>query len=268
MPDTSPTPPPRPGIVPWLVGLFALWQLAFAPLANVMEFVPQRPSAYDLGPPIESTQRWGQFTTVEPIQWTAELVGDVLAFWGEVTGQEQGWNMFTPGFPPYTVVAVAELRFPDGTTDRVGSRFEPPDLARPGPRAPLIRDREFNFEANIVMLAWECDEKALADRPDVWRKLPVKARENDDLLLRWLTWRARRYQAAHPDRPAPTEVVLLLRYVPIPLPAAPDALRGPAFERPFARWRPGGPLEPGEMPLEGYDPVARRYVRLKRWREP
>jgi hypothetical protein len=265
MSSTEPVLAPRRGLVPWLVGLFALWQLAFAPLANVMEFVPQRQTESDRNPPIETTQRWGRFTDVEAIQYAAEVLGDGLSFWGEATGQEQGWNMFTPEFPPSTVVPLVELRFPDGSTDRVRSRFDPSDPARPRARPPLIHDREFNFEANIFMLAWLCHPQALAERPEQWRDLPERVREQDRLLTRWLAWQAHRYHAAQPDRPFPTEVVLLLRFIPIP---GPHGGSGQEVERPFARWFPAGPAEPGLLPLEGYDPVARRYVRLKSWEEP
>ena len=108
-----------------LVGLFALWQLAFAPLANLWEFIPRRPTEADSYPELSTTQRWGRFTDNERLQYTSEFAGDMLALYAEVTGQDQGWNMFTPDFPPHTVVPVAELHFADGTTARVASRFAP-----------------------------------------------------------------------------------------------------------------------------------------------
>lgn len=269
MPDENPRPhhglppPARSGALPWLVGAFALWQLVFPPLANVLEFVPLRPTASDLDPPIETTQTWGRFTAVEPLQRSAEALGYTLAMWGELTGQEQGWNMFTPAFPPWTVVMAAEFHFPDGTTDRTASRFDP---SPPRPRVPLLYDREFNYEANVFMLAWHCHPESLAEQPDVWRRLPERVRENEHLVTRWLSWQAKRYAAAHPGKPAPAEVVLVLRYIPTPRPES-GAVR-PGFERPFARWFPGGPKQPGLMPLEGYDPVAGRFVPLRQWGRP
>jgi hypothetical protein len=269
MPDHPFTPTPRPGIVPWLVGGFALWQLVVIPLVNLFEFVPLRPTRFDTDPPIETAQRWGRFTESERLQQAAEGVGYFLAAWAEATGQDQGWIMFTPGFPPHTVVLAAEFRFPDGTTDRSCSRFYPADLANPRPRWPVIDDREFNFEANIFMLAWDCDPRSLAERPEEWKKLPERVRENEHLVTAWLRWQSNRYRAAHPEKPEPTEVVLLLHYIPTPLPGEPaDWTRRPAFERPFARWCPGALPEPDFMAVEGFDPVANRFVRLKQWPRP
>jgi hypothetical protein len=272
MPADNPRPendlPPAAGrgILPWLVGLFALWQLVFPPLANLMEFVPLRPTAYDTDPPIESTQRWGRFTDSEALQRAAEALGYTLAAWGEATGQEQGWNMFTPAFPPYTVVPIAEFHFPDGTTDRLASRFDPPDPANPRSRFPMLYDREFNYEANVFMLAWHCHPESLAEQPDVWRRLPERVRENESLITRWLSWQTRRYAAAHPERLPPAEVVLILRYIPTPPPDGGPL--PPGFERPFARWFPAGAAGADDLPLEGYNPVAGRFVRLKRWVRP
>jgi hypothetical protein len=263
-----PTPPaPSRGVLPWLVGAFALWQLASLFLANMFEFVPLRQTASDIDPPVETPQRWGRFTSNEALQSAAETVGYALASWTELTGQEQGWNMFTPGFPPQTVVPAVELRFADGTTARAYSRFEPPDPRNPRPRWPLVHDREFNYEANIFMLAWHCTPQTLAERPDEWRALPEKVRENDSLLIKWLTWRVREFRSSHPDK-QPVEAVLVLRCFPTPLPDNPSAPPEPMYERPFARLVLDRDPQPGELPLEGYDPVAGEWVRLKAWAGP
>lgn len=264
MPEHVPVPVAKAGPLPWLVGVLALWQLVFAPLANISEFVPRRPTPADDYPERSPTQRWGRFTDGEFVQRASERIGDALAAWGEVTGQEQGWNMFTPDFPPHTVVPIAELRFAGGGTLRSESRFSPPDPERPRPRWPLIRDREFNYEANITMMGWHATPEAVAARPDVWRALPQRVRENQELVTHWLAWKARGCRAAHPDAPEPSEVVLVFRYIPTPLPSdPPGAPRRPVFERPVARWVPAAARAPGVLPLEGYDPVTNRFVALK-----
>ena len=82
-------------------------------------------------------------------------------------------------------------------------------------------------------------------------------------ILVWLRWHVREYQKAHPDRGTPTEVVLKFRYIPTPLPGEPKEWTKPLTERPYCRWKINEPPEPGYLPLEAYDPVANRYVRLK-----
>ena len=264
MAEPSPLPTPRAGPLPWLAGAFALWQLAFIPLSNAWEWLPRRPTPADDYPERSTTQRWGRFTDSDLVQGASERVGDVFAFWAEVSGQDQGWNMFTPDFPPHTVVPIAELQWDDGRTARVESRFSPPDPARPGMRWPLIYDREFNYEANITMLGWHATPEAVATRPDRWRELPERVRENQELVSRWLAWKMRLHLRERPGTPTPSQVVLVFRYIPTPLPTDPvGAPRRPTFERPFARLFPGGPREPGLLPLEGYDPVAHRFVKLK-----
>jgi hypothetical protein len=232
-------------------------------LANVWEFVPRRPTPADDYPERSPTQRWGRFTDRDGLQTASERVGDLLALYGETTGLEQGWNMFTPDFPPHTVVPVAELHFTDGTVARVESRFSPADPERPGVRWPLVHDREFNFEANITMLGWHASAETVRARPAVWSKLPDRVGDSHELVTRWLRWKANAYRAAHPTAGEVAEAVLVFRYIPTRLPDdPPGAPRRPAFERPFAKWHPGGPKASGLLPLEGFDPVAGRWVTL------
>jgi hypothetical protein len=250
-------PPTRHGRLAWLVGAFALWQIVFPVLANGWEFIPRRPAPADSYPELSSTQRWGRFTGWDGVQYASEVAGDAFTFWGEVSGLEQGWNMFTPDFPPYTVVPIAELHFADGSSARVASRFAPADPEHPGMRWPLVHDREFNYEANITMIGW------FGEKPEVGARLPERVRDNNELLIRWLAWKTRMYRAANPGAPEPTEVVMIFHHIPTRPPGAgTETPRKPIFERPFAKWFPAGPQKPGFLPLEGYDPVAKRFVPL------
>lgn len=260
----DPLPPARSGPLAWLVGAFALWQIAFPVLANLWEFVPRRPTPADDYPERSTTQRWGRFTDRDALQSASETAGDALAWHGELTGLEQGWNMFTPDFPPHTVVPIAEIHFANGDTARVESRFSPADPDRPGMRWPLIHDREFNYEANITMLGWHADEAVVAARPEVWSKLPDRVRDSHELITRWLRWKLNTHRAANPASGEVAEVVMVFRYIPTRLPDGPsDAPRRPTFERPFAKWYPNGPRAPELLPLEGFDPVAKQFRPLK-----
>ena len=257
---TSPLPPSvLRTAAGWLVGLFAVWQLVFPVLANVLEFVPIRPTAGDQNPPPESTQRWGRFTSNDTLQSSVEGVGYGVSWYAQLNGQEHGWDMFTPGFPPYTVVPFAELDTADGRTVRVHSRFDPVEYRQPRMRLPFRHNREFNCEANLFMLAWHFDPKLPADHPRQ-PDLPKKVRENEELLTRWLKYQQRRHGDA-------TEVRLVLRYLPMAKPGAAGDAGEPA-EVPFARWQPGVIPAQGKLAVEAFDPRAKRFVTLDGWDEP
>ena len=245
------------------VGLFALWQMAFLVGDNAIDFIPRRPAPTDINPSMRFYQEYGAFTSVEPLQRGVEKVGDVLDFWSEITGQQQGWSLFAPGFPPHTIFPAVEFHFPDGTSETLRSPYEPPDLNALGVRAPLVHTRMYNIEIQFAVNGWVCTEESLRDRPEVWKAMPNTVRDGHAATLAWLKWRTRAFKAAHPDRGEPGEVVLKFRYIPTPLPNEPRGWTKPITERPYARWKPGTPPEPGFLELEGYDPVAKQFVRLK-----
>jgi hypothetical protein len=260
---TEPPPPARRGLAV-AVGLFALWQLVFLPAANLIDFVPRRPAPSDVDPVMDMYQVRGTFTSFEPLQRTAELAGDALDFWSEVTGQDQGWMLFAGGNPPYSLFQAVELHFAYGEVVEIRSRFEPTDLRNPAPRAPLVHDRFFNFEAQFPNPGWYCSPESVERFPEVWsRELPKAARDGCPQILVWLRWHVAEYRKAHPERGTPTVVVLKHRYIRTPLPGEPREWTKPIEERPYCRWRPGETPEPGYLPIEGYDPVAKRFVRLR-----
>jgi hypothetical protein len=245
------------------VGLFAAWQLVYLPAANLIDLVPRR-----TGPPLEpiddSHQVRGTFTSVEPLQRAAEITGDALDFWSEVSGQEQGWSLFAPGMPPYTVVPAAEFHFADGTSDTLLSPYEPTDKRRPRLRPPLVDNRPFNNEAMLTYPVWFIPPVEIAEAfappedvarlPEAYRTLPEAARAWRGLVRAWLAWRLKEYRAAHPERGAPVAVVLKHRYIPTPAPNQPPDWTAPVVERPYAKWRPG------DDGYEVYDAVNRRFV--------
>ena len=246
MAQSPPAPRAVAAVLPWLVGALALWQVAFPVLANLFEFVPRRATPEDHFPELSPTQRWGRFTRSDALQSAGERAGDLLSAWGELTGLDQGWNMFTPDFPPHTVVPVAEVYFADGRTARVWSRFAPANPDAPGARWPLVHDREFNFEANITMFGWHYSPDARRE----WGHLPARVSENRELVRAWLNWKSRGTGAR--------EARLIFHYIPTRMPNdAPGAPRRPSYELQVAKWFPATGA------LEAFDPVAARWVPLK-----
>lgn len=261
-PAAAPLPPAR-RVLAVAVGLFATWQLVFIPLANLIDFVPRR-----LGPPLEPVsdnyQARGTFTTIESLQRAADYTGAVLDAWGELSGQEQGWSMFTPGMPPYTVAPAVEFRFASGPSDTVLSPYEPLDKENPRPRPMLVNARPLHVESQFVFPAWFAPPEELArgpvppegfaQLPEVYRSLPGAARKWRALICAYLAWRLKEYRAAHPDRPEPVEVVLKHRFIPTPHPGHPRVWTQPVVERPYALWRPA------DGSYEVYDAVEKRFV--------
>lgn len=261
----APAPPslPRRALAA-AVGLFAAWQLVYLPAANLIDFVPRR-----LGPPLEPVtdnyQKRGQFTTVEPLQRAADGAGRVLDAWAEVSGQEQGWSLFAPGLPPYSVIPAVEFRFDNGASDTLLSPFEPLDKQAPRVRAPLVNNRPFNIEAQVMYpVQFAAPEEVarlyappeqLAQLPEVYRGLPAAAHRWRGVIRAYLAWRLEAYREAHPGRPEPVEVVLKHRYIPTPKPGEPRGWARPAVERPFARWRPA------DDTFEAFDPADGRWVK-------
>ena len=246
-----------------VVGLFATWQLVFLPTANLIDFFPRR-----VGPPLEPIsdgyQQRGTFTTNEPLQKAADCTGAVLDFWSEVTGQEQGWSLFAPGMPPYSVMPAVEFRFDDGTSDTVLSPYEPTDKLNPRYRPPMVDNRPFNIEAQLMYPVWFAPPEEItalyappedvAQLPEVYRTLPGTARVWRDVIRAWLAWRLKAYREAHPDRPAPVEVILKHRFIPTPKPTDPRGWVQPIVERPYVKWKPATDT------FEVYDAVNKQFV--------
>lgn len=242
-----PRPPARPAAV--AAGAFALWQLVFIPASNLVDFIPRRASPADVDPVMDYVQKRGTFTAVEPLQRAAEVVGTAFDLWGEASGQEQGWQLFSDGNPPHSLFPVVELTYADGVVV-IPSRFEPADLARPRPRPPLVNNRLYNFQAQFTNPGYFCSAESLARHGEIWSAgLPVAVRDTRGPLIAWFRW-----HAATAGRGTPVEAVMSYRYIPTPMPDEPKSWAGPVLARPYARWRPAADA------LDAYDPVAGRFV--------
>lgn len=239
-----------------LVGLFATWQLVALPAVNLLNFVPLRPVGAPLEPNLNPYQARGTFTTSEPLQRTADGAGRALELWTEASGQEQGWSLFAPGPPPYSVFVAAELQWADGTRETLLSQYEPRDYAHPPLRAPLVHCRHYHFEVQFVYPVWYASPEAVAERPHMWSDLPDQVRERRPEIRAWLSWRLNEYLTANPRRERPVAMVMKHRYISTPHPNQGPAAPRTVDERPFARWHPA------TDEVEAFDLITRRFVPL------
>ena len=234
--DHTPSPARRGLAV--LVGLFAAWQLVSLLAANLIVFVPLRSAGPPLEPGSNLYQTKGTFTACEPLQRAADGTGRALEFWGEVSGQEQGWSLFAPGTPPYSVFPAIEFQWADGTRDTLLSQYEPRDYTKPPVRAPFVHTRHFHFESQFVLPAWYASPEAVAEYPELAAGLPDVVRAWRHEIRAWLGWRLKEYLAANPHRDRPRAIVLIHRYISTPKPGEPADGPRTVSERPFARWWP------------------------------
>jgi hypothetical protein len=245
------------------IGLFALWQMVFLIAANVIDLVPRR---IDEAPELrmDPLQQIGTFTTIEPLQAVADAIGNVIDFYSEVTGQEQTWPLFAPGFPPHSTFGAIEVKFSDGTNTTILSDYEPRDYNRAPYRLPFFNVRRYNVEYQFVPAVMQHTEEAIQAQPEEVRAITFMSyRTNQPTLTRWLKWRIGEWEKENPGHGPPVEIIYKARYIPTPLPSEAKTWSKPVRERPLARWQhPDRPPPVGELPLQVYDVSAKRWVTL------
>jgi hypothetical protein len=260
----------RPGIAQVALGLFIVWQILFLAAANLLPILPHgEPEDGELSdsrcvpPPPEGGG---------PLQPVINLAGRLTDCWTKWTGQMQAWWLFAPAVPPQATFPLVELRW-DGPAGSAESAVPPPvrlrSVLEPDDptcycRLPGSHDRLFHYEIRLglVLLYW--DEQSLARHPDEWRRMLMeRVRRQWRSMRAYLRWRSEHFREEHPERPEPNELVLYIHVYRIPRPGEPaDYAHGPV-EVPLARWRPTAEGTPGRLPLEAWDPVARRFVELR-----
>jgi hypothetical protein len=261
------TPAPRPTLRQVLLGLFVVWQLIFLLGANVLEFIPHRPVERDeLTDFRESNHLSSQ---------SRGLLGWVAAptdLWAEATGQYQVWWLFAPHVPTQATFLAVDLRWDDDSAlapvassatpapVRLLSDLEPADPAVYF-RWPGSRERQFHYEVRLALHYLFWDEQEAASQIEDWKPfIRCRVTRQWRSLRAYLRWQLQAFQREHPELPSPRQAVLSVRLYHIP-PAGQRLPIGPV-EVPLARWwiHEDGPADC--LPIEVYDPFARRFERL------
>jgi hypothetical protein len=255
------TPPQKCCVAKWkaaLLGGFVCWQLFYLFATNALQFVPIRVPA-DPGDALLNLQSVGRFTTDDRLQTLADAAGAGLARYSEVSGQIQFWKLFTPEFPPHTIVLVTRAEFRDGRVADVVSDYAPPEEV-PAVRVPRRDVRPFQFEACTGLGPWAVTEVMIVRDHETARVLSVGWAGNRSRAVRVVMlnhWN--RYKAQHPDEPDPVVLSLIVRFVAKPAWGAARSDTPTVTDRPFVRWsNPFGPYPS----LDAFDPVAGGFVRI------
>jgi hypothetical protein len=240
------------------LGLFIVWQVFFLLAANLMPMLHlerYEPPAEPGIAPLDA-----QHTSIRAhVHDAAHDLEKLLWRWQHLTGQAQGWALFSAvckqsTFLPIDVFcadAQAPLRLPSPNEPVTGpDRFKPPGTSR-------LSDYEFY----AFMQFWDWDEDAVRREPEKWRtRLEEHLREQWPRLQAYLRWRLRSFRESHPDCQI-THVDLIARRYALPAVEGERKWSGPV-ETPILRWRPDGETPACGLPFEMFDPVTRQFVSL------
>jgi hypothetical protein len=268
------SPQHRPTLAQHLLGLFVIWQFGFLCASNIFAFFPH-------GDPEEgelSDSRTGPARGAEsgPVQNSIDAANFVLERWEHLTGQIQAWWLFAPGFPPQATFPVVELRWDDPDTAIRSNSVEPthppvrlhsllePQNTKSYARLPGSFDRLFHYEIRfgLLMTLWD-DKPKDATVYGIWEDaIRDRVQRQWRSMRAYLRWRVRAFQEEHPDRPMPTQAILIIRIYPTPAPGA--TIRPAPIEKALARWQPAADGTGDFLPIEMCAPRSDKFVRLPR----
>ncbi len=268
--SVSETKRPKPGWKSVLLGLFVLFQVAYLPLANLMQLVPREMPA-EKGELNVHVQREGAVSNQRWLQEGINGLGSALDRWSELSGQSQVWSLFAPDFAKQSIFPVVEFNSFDG---RLRSRATVPSMRIPSNfthyfRWPGSSSRPASYEFLLVSVYWYYTPESLEARGNEWRDAVFdRVREQQRSLQAYLRVQMRAYlslqkqllRGTSKDIPDPDEVILSVRVIPSPPPGS--ETRPASYTMPLARWYPNQLPDPDFLPVEAYDPVAKQFVRL------
>jgi hypothetical protein len=241
-----------------LLGLFVTWQLVYLPAANLFQFFPLRVRA-DSGDLPLSLQQVGRFTDDDGLQSFADAAGAGLTRYAELSGQIQGWRLFTPELPPTTIVLIGRFEWADGRSAEFVSPVAPPE-------SPVIfrlprRDlRAFHFEACLGLGPWAVSPHLLTRDPDAVSSLTLGwAAERPRSVRTTMRDYWTRYRSEYPIESEPCSITLITRQIAKPVLGVRESQKPVVTDRPFVRWT--DPFGPSER-LDAFDPVRGVFVRV------
>jgi hypothetical protein len=219
----APLPLPRPSPLRQVaivlkvaaVAGFVLWQLFFLVVRNPLDFWYKPLKGW-----LRDEDLWDSSA-----KFVVDPADDATTYYGDYTGIDQNWKMFTPPLARTATFLGVRVEFADGTSDVVASENEPAD--------PQSYFRYGGWRQRKLE-----DQMAFSTPGSLWGE-PERA-----LWEAYARWSLRRWKAAHPNDPRTvTHVVLIGRRFTFPKPDEdPSAVGGPE-ESTGGTFLPDGTLE-------------------------
>ena len=294
--DQQPPPSTSPRVTGprILLGAFILWQLAFLLGINFLDMINsgrEEMQDKDYSPGIDRVfpgwpSKSGHFHDLTDI-------GDkITRRYAQLTGQTQGWSLFAPDvgrqcvFPAVLVrwdrdplsapafsLPLASLTARNPLTKAVfwsAAATAPKSVTIISDNEPrdvkhFLRIGHFRLRRleSSISLILRVDDKAETptEAAERWRSRIARLLDEDgDVAKAYLHWRWESYRKAHPDLPAPKQLILVMRrYAIRPPEKSPPYWDGP-FTVPVARWQP----KANRTELEMYNPVLQRFQEIAR----
>lgn len=256
----------RPTGAQLLLGLFISWQLLFMAAANYLAFLPHGQA--EEGELSDSRSTPVQADAAGVAQKAINFAAGITDAWSYLTGQVQAWWLFAPDVPRACTFPVVELRWEEDAEPatippvRLRTILEPDD-PHAYFRPPSSFDRLFHYEVRLGLIVSNWNEQTFEQNPEFWRgAIKDRVRRQWRSTRAYLRWHVQHFQREHPELPPPKQAILSIRFYPIPEPRQSLVAWRTPGEQPLARWRLDLPPRPGELPIEAFDPIAKRFVVL------
>jgi hypothetical protein len=284
-----------------LVGLFIAWQIIFLVGSNFLGMVNALEEQLPVG---EISTAVGHLTLdLSEGRGHVHDAYAIFKRWQEATGQYQSWSLFAPNVVRDATFVALEFRWDDGpASPRALARpltvlaatnplqaaalraavqsaatrppdFQPALLRSDNEPANVnsylrrggLRIRKFEDHLEVTLRVRKEKGETPAEARRRWRRqIRRKVRKEWDTIMAYCEWRWRAFHGQNPDRPRPRQIVVWVRRYHIPPPdRQPWTWDGPYQQR-LARWQLDVPRKARYLPIEAYDPVAKRFVFLRR----
>jgi hypothetical protein len=287
MSNDDPTPPSPRQV---LLGIFVVGQLAFLFVGNLLGFVKWVPTDIST----ESQQRINQVLPQFGDQkghgweWTDEIETNLRRY-VQLTGQDQDWALFAPTVGKATAFPAVLFRWDEAAPfDRTIAGAEYTFNAKNGfhmrldadaPRTEILQSENepkdvrayFRFNKCRVRRVegqfWLNPQPNKDEGPEevasrLTRRVQKFAKEYHEVIVEYLHWRLKAWQASHPGEPSPKQVILLERFYRIHDPGEERGWDEPVVF-PVARWLPKLQRSEHTYVLESFDFTDKQFVVLK-----